>query len=914
MVVISGITVLASLFFIHNSLEQTVENSITVVCEVADALVTAEINLLISKTSAAAHNIQNGLEEEWPQIMREQLADESVFMALTVFDRNGVVLSYGSAPTPAELADSEFMRKAFAGEQVISTSRNDPSGKLVFDVCVPMEDLDMVLSATISGLHFSNLLAPYKIWDTGAIYLLDNEGVVIAFKRTSLVRERFNAFEDEKTNSRLSSLADFFRLIYQSPSGKGVGRYFLFGMERLCAFTFVSGSNMGWILGVSAPLKENPGANIEKVLLLTVLAFLGLGGAVAFFASGFVAKQFNIINEQNRHLADLSVQAQSVSTAKSRFLANMSHEMRTPLNAVIGFSELMLNGRTKREEIRGSLEKIHTAGTALLNIVNDILDISKIESGKIELIATEYDIVSLIEETVVMNLVGIEEKPIDFGLRIDETLPRRLIGDELRVRQICNNLLSNAFKYTKEGRVDMHISSDSDCDGIWLTISVQDTGVGIRSEDMPKLFLDYNQLDARSNRKIKGTGLGLSIAAKTAELMDGVITVESEYGKGSTFTARVRQQCATNEILGRRVAKNLSALQCSDKKAANSAKTENLRLPYARVLVVDDVPANLDVAQGILKAYGMQVDCVSSGQQAIELVRAQQTRYSAIFMDHMMPDMDGIEAARVIREEIGTEYAQTVPIIALTANAIVGAEHMFLRHGFQAFVTKPVNLAHLDAVLKQLVWNEELEKEFCGQHNAAPAAGVPITARIDNLDLEECLRRFGGDNASLLQVLHSYAANTPALLEQMRAPAEENPSAYIIAAHGVKGSSYGICARNLGRMAEDLERAAATGNFEFVKTHNDDFLAATWKLLADLSAFLENLDRENQKPKKDAPDSETLRKLRAACAAYDMDGVDRAMIELENYVYERQPELTEWLRERVNTMEFQQIMDKLAYL
>ncbi|MDR1935791.1 MAG: response regulator [Candidatus Accumulibacter sp.] len=915
---ITATTMGTSIFFIRRGLEETIEGDMIVVSEIADKLVSSAINVQKARASTAAQHLLKAPEEDWPRILREQVDSDENFMAMTVFDRDGIVQAYGKAPTPVELMDWEYIQKAFAGETVISTTRKDPSGELVFHVCVPMDG--RVLSVTIPGLYFRDLLAPYKIWDTGTVFMLDKDGAIIAHERSYLVIDRYNFIERVRTHPEDRSSAEFTRLALRGV--KGVERFSLFGVERIGVYTPITGSSVGWALGVSAPLAESPAAHVDQTLLLAALAFLGMGAIAAFFASGFIARPFETINEQNAHLAELNEIAKNASEAKSHFLANMSHEMRTPLNAIIGFSELMLHGYTEPEEGRENLKKIHMAGMTLLGTVNDILDISKIESGKFELVLVEYDIASLINDTVTMNLMRVGEKPVHFGMRVDETLPCRMLGDELRIKQICNNLLSNAFKYTRAGNVDLRVSGERDGDSVWLVISVRDTGIGIRPEDMGKLFSDYNQLDAKSNRKIEGTGLGLSITRRMVEMMDGKITVESEYGKGSTFTARIRQQFVTDVPIGALVAKNLQNFNYIEQKTSHNAKRTIHPLPYAKVLIVDDVVTNLDVARGMLKPYGMRVDCVTSGQEAVDLIRKGKPRYSAIFMDHMMPDMDGIEATRLIREEIGTEYAKNVPIIALTANAIVGNEQIFLQHGFQAFLSKPIDIPQLDLALNQWVRDKKLEEERQGGEEETPAPGgtvelagpriVKQTWRIDGLELEEGLERFGGDREVFLRTLRSYAANTPALLDQVRRPAEEDLPGYTIVIHGIKSSSYGICARQLGERAEELERAAQSGDFEFVGANNGAFVGAAERLIAGLSAMLGKLDAENRKPGKDAPDAGVLDRLREACANYDMDGVDKAMVELESYTYEHRPELVVWLRERVDMMDFRQILDRLS--
>jgi CheY-like chemotaxis protein len=343
-------------------------------------------------------------------------------------------------------------------------------------------------------------------------------------------------------------------------------------------------------------------------------------------------------------------------------------------------------------------------------------------------------------------------------------------------------------------------------------------------------------------------------------------------------------------------------------------------MPYAKVLMVDDVLTNLDVAKGMLKPYGMQVDCVTSGHQAIALIREEHTRYDAIFMDHMMPGMDGIEAVRIIREEIGTEYAKTVKIIALTANAIIGNEKMFLEHGFQAFLSKPIDIMRLDCTLKQWVRDKNLEKKFLEESNVLPESSEAdnrdsrsdLEWHIEGLDLGKLLERFGGDEESLIHTLASYRETTPALLEKLRSLTEKGLGEYAIVVHGVKGSSYGICAETVGRLAEELEYASKNGDFEFVDKNNGALLRFAEKLIADIGVMLEGVNQLDKKPKRETPDSVVLNLLRESCVNYDMDGIDRAMQELESFEYEAQGGLVTWLRERVDAMDLLQIQDRLS--
>jgi CheY-like chemotaxis protein/nitrogen-specific signal transduction histidine kinase len=407
-------------------------------------------------------------------------------------------------------------------------------------------------------------------------------------------------------------------------------------------------------------------------------------------------------------------EAKSASAAKSRFVANMSHEMRTPMNVIVGLTDLMLEESDIPGKTKEDLRKINTAGNTLMELINDVLDISKIEADKLELKPVQYDVASNINDVITLNMIRIEEKPITFELEINENLPCTLFGDDLRIKQILNNLLSNAFKYTQKGTITWGIDSRREeslpggSGDIWIDFYIKDTGIGIREEDLAKLFTDYNQVDTRANRVIEGTGLGLSITKKLVELMDGEITVESEYGKGTTFRVRIRQGFVTETPIGKATVENLRSFRYSDHKKLIHEKLVRPNLSYAKVLLVDDLPTNLDVAAGMLRKYKMQVDCVTSGQDAIDRISAGEPVYDAVFMDHMMPGMDGVEATAQIRA-LGTKYAENVPVIALTANAVAGNEQMFLDKGFNAFLPKPFNVKLLDSIIQRWVRDKSRE-------------------------------------------------------------------------------------------------------------------------------------------------------------------------------------------------------------
>ncbi|MDR1313190.1 MAG: response regulator, partial [Deltaproteobacteria bacterium] len=709
------LTVMTSLFFARSGVEETVVTQIGVIGRLGEKLVSDQFELFRWQTDTIGEHLTHADRGALPFMLDQELKLFPGFIGAAAFRREVVVARAGREPPPASLARDDCMRAAASGRRYITNTTFSPKGELVFYYCAPVNSR-MALAVTVPGMYFSDLLDDFPIWQTGSLYVLDSEGTVIANMRKDMVLTRYNSTVDPGDGRDVVTSGEHTRKMIKG--GGGVGSYYLEGKMRLAVWLPVTGNDRGWVFGVSAPLNESPLGHLYRGFVLMGLTFLCFGVGAAFFSSSFISRQFELINRQNEHLAEMNEIAEAASDSKTAFLANMSHEMRTPLNAIVGFSELMLNGTTLPEEREGNMRKIHTAGVTLLGIVNDILDISKIESGKFEMVPVEYDVASVINDTVTVNMIRIGEKDIQFKLSIDPHLPARLKGDELRIKQICNNFLSNAFKYTRHGTVELKVGSTVNGEDVWLMISVRDTGIGIKREDIAKLFSAYNQVDTKSNRLIEGTGLGLSIAKKMAQIMGGTIDVESEYGVGSTFTATVRQGFVSDSEISEDERKALEGFRFSDKRSAMGNRLALRPLPYARVLIVDDVQTNLDVARGMLKPYGMKIDCVTSGAQAVSLIRKAQTLYDAVLMDHMMPEMDGIEAARIIRQEIGTDYARRIPIIALTANAIIGNEEMFLASGFQAYLAKPINMEAVDRVFQ--IWVRDKDKEAA--YAAAEAA------------------------------------------------------------------------------------------------------------------------------------------------------------------------------------------------
>ncbi|MDR0196828.1 MAG: response regulator [Oscillospiraceae bacterium] len=499
--------------------------------------------------------------------------------------------------------------------------------------------------------------------------------------------------------------------------------------------------------------------------------------------------------------------AEVASRAKGDFLAMMSHEIRTPLNAILGIAQIQMQKHDASDESNEVFEKIYNSGNTLLGIINDILDMAKIESGRLELSPVEYDIPSLINDAVQLNIVRIGSKPIEFGLDIDETLPSRLYGDELRLKQILNNLLSNAIKYTEKGFVKLSVGHAEQDGDITLRFVVRDTGQGMAPDDQKKLFTTYSRLNIENNRTIEGTGLGLSITKTLVDMMGGTIEVESVFGQGSAFTVTVRQGKIPCAAIGKEIADKLINFNFQGKKSERR-KRIRCSMPYGSVLVVDDVETNLYVAEGFMQPYGLKLETAVSGFAAIEKIKNGGS-YDIVFMDHMMPLMDGIETTKKLR---GLGYGGV--IVALTANALAGNDDMFKQNGVDDFISKPINARHLDFILNKYIRERHPEEPAKAAFSEAKPAAPAVTPK-------------------LLEVFCRDARKAAATLSQTAE--NKDFELFAITAHAMKSALASVGESALSEKAFALEKAGKSKDAEFIALNCGGFTESLKEITAKLT-------------------------------------------------------------------------------
>lgn len=606
----------------------------------------------------------------------------------------------------------------------------------------------------------------------------------------------------------------------------------VFGNNRMTAATAASCSVCVILTGI---WRNIDGTDTDRYYVVQeVVISLGI-----IFMSLIVAEIVNsLITEQNHRLLDAlrkekrsQQEAEAANMAKSSFLANMPHEIRTPINAILGMNEMILR-EEKDPAIRGYAGNIQASGNSLLSIVSDVLDISKIESGKLEIIPVDYEVNSLISDCCNMAAGRAKAKELELLVECADNVPMKLCGDETHIRQIIMNLLTNAVKYTEKGTVKLIVSGRFTDGGFVLKVDVSDTGIGIAEENLPQLFTQFQRFDLQRNRNIEGTGLGLSIVKRLCDLMSGTITARSVLGSGSTFTVELPQKVVDSTPCGG-VNLNYSA-------GAEHEYHHSFEAPEAKILAVDDLPVNLLVIANLLKETRIKIDTAGSGRECLD--KCSQQKYDLILMDHMMPEMDGVQTFEKLHGDKSSPNFET-PVIMLTANALAGMREQYMDVGFADYVSKPVRGAKLEEAIRRNL-PESLIKPASPEIPAEavstePSGFADICSAVPELNVNAALQYCCGSAELLNDLLHDFTENDH--FSDLKAAFEEKRwEDYRRHAHSLKSTSLMIGLTGLSERARASELALKGGCTEFAELNHDSLIEEYSALLGKIKDYLKD--------------------------------------------------------------------------
>ena len=624
----------------------------------------------------------------------------------------------------------------------------------------------------------------------------------------------------------------------------------------------------------------------------------------------FLTEDIDESKKERDKLVDMSERALAASQAKSSFLSNMSHEIRTPINAVLGLNEMVLR-ESEDQNILNYAESIRTAGTTLLGLVNDILDFSKIEAGKMEIIPVDYDISSVLNDLVNMSRTKADDKGLELVLDFDETVPKFLKGDEIRIKQVITNVLTNAIKYTEKGSVTFGVTYEKlaeEPDYVMLKVSIKDTGIGIKPEDIKKLFSKFERIEEKRNRNIEGTGLGLNITKALLDMMDSQLEVESVYGQGSTFSFALKQKVNKWEPLGDYEAAYKKAL------ASRSKYKEKFKAPEARVLVVDDNQMNLMVFTSLLKTTGVKIDRATSGDEGLAL--AGDMKYDVIFLDHMMPRKDGIETLHELKAQKDNPNLET-PAICLTANAISGAREEYINAGFDDYLTKPIDSLKLEEMLIHYLPEEKIQKVAENEEAAPAREALPKEleelAKEEWLDIETGLG-YSGSVESYLPLLKIFYTSLEESAQEIDGFYEaEDWKNYTIRVHALKSSARVIGATEFGEAAQQLENAGKGEDIDYIRQHHQSFIEELYSFKEPLAKVFAEEEEQEDKPEADEDMmAEVYDGLRGAAEDMDSDTIQDILTEMENYsVSASEAEVWRKIREAAKKYDYKALLELL---
>ena len=606
---------------------------------------------------------------------------------------------------------------------------------------------------------------------------------------------------------------------------------------------------------------------------------------------------FRMYNKQQEILEEARIEAQSANKAKSAFLANMSHEIRTPINVMLGMNEMILR-ESESEEIRQYAKSIERSGSYLISLINNILDISRIESGKMEIEEGKYELRQLLDEVMLIAEKQAEQKSLKMNLIFDKTLPAYLIGDVIHIKQILLNLINNAVKYTKEGQIDIKVSKNEE--ETKLIFEVKDTGIGIKEENLPVLFDAFMRVDSKKNKKIKGTGLGLAIAKQLVEQMGGMIWVESVYGKGSSFFVQLPMKKVSD-----------GKISNVEWKETDERKRRSFVAPQAKILIVDDNPENLMVTRSLLKRTAVFVDTAASGEECVHKVR--QNVYDLILLDYMMPQMDGIDTIRELKKDVQFH----IPVIALTADVTKGIEQTFLREGFCAYLSKPVMWSKLEDLLMKYLRDDLvfIREDLKEEQKIKDEEFKQLKGQLkeNDIKIEEGLRLLDGDfmqYRKLMEFFTEYQEEYMRQMQQLMTQNEVKVDEITRMMHTLKSNAKAIGAIHLYEIAKEMEDRGKQKDMEYIMSAYD-LLKLEWGRVFKASReFIEQtknilFDQKKEEEKDKQSKEEIKEKLKIFITRY------QAKEAKEQIQYYRKGKISEEERNILKEMEIR--IDQLDF-
>ena len=728
------------------------------------------------------------------------------------------------------------------------------------------------------------------------ISLINNDGEYLVHGKSL---KNSNFFEYYKSYNDVD-IEDYNQMISNITSQTGIMTMINSKGEE-CVISYTPLKSMDtWFLLSYIPAVELEASNTVIDWLLLGMVTAGLLLLLAF--------NYLILMLYNKKLAEAAESANQANEAKSYFLSTMSHDIRTPMNAILGLNEMVLR-ESHEEEIVEYSESIRNAGKTLLGIINDILDFSKIEAGKMDIINVDYHFASMLNDLVNMVQGKATDKGLAFNLDVDRNIPVLLNGDEIRIKQVITNILSNAVKYTKEGSITFKAAyekTEDESNSILLLISVSDTGIGIKPEDMDRLFQAFERIEENKNRNIEGTGLGMSIAQRFLNMMGSRIEVQSEYGKGSTFSFKLKQEVKDWTPIGN--------YEETFKQAISERMRyhERFTAPNARLLVIDDTAVNLSVFKNLLKQTKVQIDTAINGDEGIVLYK--KNCYDVIFLDHMMPDKDGIETLREMKAIADNPNSKT-PVVCLTANAISGMREKYINAGFDDYIAKPIDPQKLENLLIEYIPKDKIIP--VSDVNEEEDVVIPdFLRKIDGLDINVGIMHCGNQR-SYIDTLKTYIDNAKDNTEEIekywKARDIKNTSVKI---HSLKSASRVIGAVDLGDFAARLEEAGEAGDIGALENEIQALLTDYRHLVKELEPIGEiNKDKPAYElpliPEKEMQDA--FEALSETCSSYDYDKVGNIMKELEKYSFpETEAARYEAIKKAVNNFDYDMIPDILS--